>query len=246
MLCAALNLYESNEVAEMRKSVYAGPGYTVFKSFIAPDIARDLGKRWFSGMYNHLLHDGFIKNQELAKDTPSFLIRRPNECDWSICHQIWQAPLDETAHNIAMECQRMRNLIEGRPLYYATRIHDSLVMQYRLCRTLSPGVTVKPHADFMEESRHDPSGSHAFDPRRTQMTLFLSDYGTDYDEGGFKFMTNDERYVTFGRDVDVGAGDLVIWKYTNKHEVSDVRVLNDSVLGFSRIVFPLFEGVMAR
>lgn len=246
MFFSAANFYEDEDVLSMREAIYHGPGYVVFKNFIARDIARDLGYRWFSGQYNHLLHDGFIKNQEIRRDTPPYLIRRPTDEDWSICHQIWSAPLDEMAHNIAMESQRLRNLIEGRPLYFGTREHDDLLMQYRLCRTRTGGVTVKPHADFMEEARQDPSGSHMFDPKRTQMTLFLSDYDLDYTDGGFKFMTNDERYVTFGKDIEVQSGDLVVWKYTNLHEVSDVRVLNDSIFGFSRIVFPLFEGVMDR
>jgi len=227
-------------LAEIRADIYHRRGYWVAEQFLPRDGARALARRWFAGDYAFQFADA-MRNTEVRHGSPNYLIRRPTENDLAFCCHVWAPPADEETHAAVLEAQLLRNLVEGRPLHYATRPFDPQVLQYRLCRTLSEGSVVKPHADFMEEPRHDPTGDHAFDPRRCQLTLILSDHGTDYEGGGFWLTGNDGERRLVGRDIPARAGDLVIWKYSNTHEVSGVRAL-DPALGFARVIVPLFDG----
>ena len=140
----------------------------------------------------------------------------------------------------------MRNFIEGKPVNKGLHEASGVALQYRVCRTVSSGQVVKKHADFFEEYRRDPTGDHSFDPIKLQATVFLSDYGVDYRDGGFFLW--DENFSTprlFGRDISVNAGDLVFWRYSQSHEVRDVSVIN-SKLGFLRVIFPQFDTKIAE
>jgi predicted 2-oxoglutarate/Fe(II)-dependent dioxygenase YbiX len=155
---------------------------------------------------------------------------------------IWNPAPDVELNDIVIEANKVRNIIEGRPRYFATRLFDELVLQYRLSCTVSKGLVVKPHTDLFDEFRSDPAGSHRFNPKRCQMTLFLSNYDEDYCDGGFYFHDNSDRELLFGKDVKVEAGDLLIWKYSNKHCVRNVNALN-TTRGFSRVIFPQFDNM---
>ncbi len=234
-----VDLYESQAVHDIRRAIYHADGYYILRNFVDKAVIRDMNARWFSGDYNYYFTDG-LKNREVRIGTPNYLLKRPAEHDWAFCNQIWNQPIDEIANDIVVEAQRFRNLIEGRPLNFGTRLFDSLILQYRICRTLSNCQAVNPHADFMEEFRHDSMGDHQFDPRRCQMTLFLSNYGEDYSEGGFRMTSNQGKKILFGQDEEIGAGDLLIWKYSNLHDVGGVQAHNKK-LGFARIIFPSFD-----
>lgn len=221
-----------------RKEIYTGKGYALFEKFISQDLAHTILSRWLNKK-TYYYFDHFHKNTEVTLKTPNYLAKRPTEEDISLCFNSWRPPLDDQLSEIASYAQQVRNQIEERPLFFGTRHFDDLLLQYRLCRSLSPGTIVWPHSDFFDEPRKDATGSHEFDPRRTQMTLFLSSYGKDYDSGGFFFEDNSEKEILFGRDIKAEAGDLLIWKYSNKHWVENIRAKNKK--GFSRIVFPLFD-----
>ena len=133
----------------------------------------------------------------------------------------------------------LRNLLEGKPIYYGTNNNSKWVCQYRICRTISDGTIVKKHADFMEEFRHDPTGPHSFDPMRLQATLLLSEKIRDYESGGFYLeLDNQRKYV---HELGASKGDLILWRYNIPHGVGDVKVNECSKIGFMRIIYPSFQ-----
>ena len=73
-----------------------------------------------------------------------------------------------------------------------------------------------------------------------QATLLLSDKGRDYHGTGFHMTTNRGDWVTFGDDVPATAGDLVIWRYANLHEVADITT-EPGQFGFMRIIYPVYD-----
>jgi hypothetical protein len=237
-------IYDSNELQLIRNEIYSSSGYFVVKNFISQQLVFDTTERWLTGDLEYYF-DSFHKNVDVNFKTPNYLIKGASEGDRSFCMNIWNPAPDTELNDIVIEANKIRNVIEGRPLFFATRLYDDLVLQYRLSQTVSSGFSVKKHTDLFEEFRPDPAGSHKFDPKRCQMTLFLSDYGKDYCDGGFYFNTNNNKEILFGRDEEVGAGDLVIWKYSNTHRVENVRTINESK-GFSRIIFPQFDNMNTK
>lgn len=234
-----LKEYNSKDIKQIRKSIYKESGFYIVRGFIDKAMSRAMAARWFSGDYNYFFAD-YIPNKDIRFGSPDYLIERPTPDDWAFVNHVWNKPIDEITLDAVVEAQRFRNLVEGNALHHGLALYDRHVLQYRVCRTLSAGQTVKPHADFMEEFRHDPLADHGFAPHRCQMTLFLSDYGDDYRDGGFKFTTNADKQILFGRDEAVNSGDLVIWKYSNVHEISGIQTLNAD-LGFARIIFPSID-----
>lgn len=226
-------------VMDVRKRIYNQDGYFVFKNFIDAEKAESIARRWSSGRFDYEFHDRFA-NSEVRIGHPNYCYHRPGSPDLSYCMHMWNAPVDQALHSICLEAQSLRNLVEGRALHFGTQLHDPLILQYRLSRTLSTDTSVFPHADFLEEPRRDSMGDHAYDPRRCQMTLMLSDYGTHYKDGGFFLQNNQDKQLLLGRDVSAQIGDLVLWKYSNKHTVTGV-VPMDQDLGFSRVIFPSFD-----
>jgi len=234
-------IYDSKELQLIRNEIYSKSGYFVVKNFLSKQLVSDITERWLVGDLEYYF-DSFHKNVDVNFETPNYLIKGASNGDRSFCMNIWNPAPDIELNDIVIEANKIRNVIEGRPFYFATRLFDESVLQYRLSRTTSNGFAVKKHADLFEEFRPDPAGSHKFDPKRCQMTLFLSDYDKDYSDGGFYFHKNDNTEILFGRDEKVTAGDLVVWKYSNTHCVNNVRALNEDK-GFSRIIFPQFDNM---
>lgn len=238
-LLSKTNLYQSEIIDNARQDIYFRHGYTIIKNFVDKPLLRALARRWATGQYNYHFH-GYLKNTEVTMQSPNYLLNKPGTDDWSFCMHMWNPPIDEELHSICLEAQQIRNLIEGRALFYGLQCHDRTILQYRLSRTLSTATSVFPHADFMEEERKDSMVDHSYDPRRCQMTLFISDYNVDYKDGGFHLQNNQDEQILFGRDIEANAGDLVIWKYSNMHHVGGVVPI-DKDIGFSRVIFPMFD-----
>jgi hypothetical protein len=225
-------------INHIRSNIYSS-GYHTLKNYLSSDTVSRLAATWVS--MDHYHFDNFIKNVDVKPGCNPYLYTRPTPKDFVFCQHIWNQPIDEELHEIAYDIQMMRNSIEGKPRFAGLHECHGTALQYRICRTVSEHAKVYPHADFFEESRQDPTGSHAFDPIRIQATLLLSTFNIDYKGGGFK-LYNDTRtsYQLFGRDNCASAGDLIFWRYSLLHEVSDVQILNNG-LGFLRIIFPVFE-----
>ena len=230
---------KKKEIEKIRKKIYSKGGFYIIKDFLNKEDLQRIQADW-NGNISYAFH-GFIKNRKVSPGSPKYMYNHPSEDDFAYCTQIWNEPYDELLHNESLKIQIMRNQVEGKPLYYGLHESTGKALQYRVCKTVSPGYSVKQHADFFEEYRPDPTGSHIFDPSRVQASLFLSDYGKDYKDGGFK-LWNDQKtkYKLFGRDIKVKAGDLVLWRYSLPHEVSEINCMNKE-LGFMRIIYPLFD-----
>ncbi len=231
-------LFNTNELSIIKKNIYSSPGYYIVKNFLDTKRTELIRKNWQTNI-SHNFHE-FIKNTHIKPGSPKYVYNKPTMDDFSYCTQIWNRPIDEALHESSYLIQMMRNQIEGHPLYYGLHESTGMALQYRVCKTISPDKVVKQHADFFQEYRPDPTGDHTFDPTRIQATLILSDYGKDYDEGGFK-LWNEEKthYQIFGKDIKLNKGDLIYWRYSIPHEVSDVNTL--SSFGFLRVIYPLFD-----
>ena len=236
----SFNVIAEHELIQLRQQVYFEPGLVVFKSFLSEAVVGRLQEFWQAS--HSFYYEHFIANRDIAPGTPDYVYHRPTPSDFAYCHHLWNQPFDEQLHEIAYSVQSLRNQIEGKPRYHGLHESTGQMLQYRVCKTVSPGVAVGKHADFMEEHRVDPTGDHAFDPVRLQATLFLSDYEKDYKDGGF-FLYDSEgvNKRLLGRDVPVSAGDLVLWRYSLSHEVRDVVADSSSQIGFFRIIYPLFD-----
>ena len=222
-----------------RRAIYNGTGYYVIKNFIShPDLSsttdfwtRDIGSSFYP----------FVKNTEVNVGTPRYKYNRPTDADFAYCTHIWNDPIDERMHEYVVVANMIRNQIMSKPLYFALHESTGQALQYRVNRTVSNDQVVKKHADYFSEYRADPTGCHDFDPSRLELTIFLSEYEHDYTSGGFYFYNKGEHHdpILFGRDNDVGAGDLVIWRYSVFHEVKNVCALSDQ--GFLRVIIPTYD-----
>jgi hypothetical protein len=232
-------LLDNDKIKIIRNAVYYSPGFYVFKNFLTSENTTLIKKNWTGELAYEF--DSFIKNIDVKINTPKYCYHKPTPQDFAYCTHIWNQPIDERLHEQSYKIQMMRNQVEGKPLYFALHQSTGKALQYRVCRTVSNLNVVKRHTDFFEEYRADPTGEHKFDPSRIQATLFLSDYGIDYKEGGFKLWDeNKKSYILFGKDIPVSAGDLVFWRYSLPHEVSGVEMITPD-FSFLRVIYPLFD-----
>lgn len=223
---------------EIRKSIYGGKGFSIFRNFLPIQDLKAIQDCWTSDISFEF--SDFIPNRDVTVGCPAYLYNRPSPKDFAYCTHIWNEPIDDLLHSYAYQAQMIRNQVEGNPLYQGLHEMSGKALQYRVCRTVSSGTVVNKHADFFDEFRKDPTGDHAFDPSRVQLTLILSEYGKDYTGGGFKLWLDEDKPMLFGEDIIVNAGDLIAWRYTVPHEVSDVVVQN-ATYGFLRVIFPQFD-----
>lgn len=214
-------------------------GSIVLKNFISLETVDRLVRTWTS--VSNYAFDDFIKNVDIKSGSNAYMYSRPTKNDFVYCQHIWNVPIDEELHEIAYLVQQIRNRLEGEAIYKGLHECHGTALQYRVCRTVSSGQTIFPHADFFEEIRRDPTGNHSFNPCRMQGTLLLSTFGKDYHKGGFK-LWNDDRsdYQILGKEIEAKAGDLIFWRYSLLHEVSDIEIINSNI-GFLRVIFPIFE-----
>jgi len=222
----------------IRRQAFGDQGYYVFKNFLTPETSDKIRNFWIN--FNGYEFSNFIPNKQLAPGSPKYKSDALKDGNFSFCTHIWNNPSDELLHETGIRVQQIRNLVEGKPTYFGLHENTGKALQYRVCRSLNAENIVHKHADFFELHRRDPMGDHSFDPSRLQATLFLSDYADHYEGGGFKLWLNDEEPKLFGRDIEAGTGDLVLWRYTIFHEVNNVRAINPDV-GFLRVIFPLLD-----
>lgn len=219
-------------------NLFNGENYTILKNFVSEDAATHLRNFWTRNNLDYHFADK-IANKDVSKLSPPYAYRGQTKSDISYCFGVWNTPLDDLTHEIMYQVAFARNLIIGNPLYDGLGFNCHWIQQYRVCRTVSGGEAVKKHADFMEEFRSDPTGSHKFSPSRLQATLFLSDCRNDYKSGGFYFDMGDRE--VFANEIGLRSGDLLIWRYNLKHGVKDVQVDQRKNLGFLRIIYPSFQ-----
>lgn len=233
-------LFKQLDVSEMRMQLYhsKSPGFVIFKNFVQPEILNRIRDFWLSDSIESQFAP-FVANKDVLSGCPNYFYRKPTELDSAFCCFLWNEPPCDLTHELAFEVQQIRNILEGNTLFHGLNGIGGHNLQYRVCNSVSSGQIVYPHGDFVEQERKDPTGSHEFDPSRLQATLYLSSKEQDYDGSGFLFTTNDGKEICF-TDLGVEAGDLVIWRYGNTHQVEGIHCQNKQT-GFLRIIFPTFD-----
>lgn len=223
---------------EYQEKIYNLNGYVVIKKFLLEPILNEVVNFWTNPEIDYYFADK-IANRDVNEKSPPYMYYGKTNLDKSHCTGMWNRPLDDLTHDLALKVTMIRNLISGQPLYHGLGMNSEWVNQYRVCKTVSNGEAVKKHSDFMEEFRSDPTGSHLYDPSRLQATLALSSPGKDFRKGGF-YLVIDGKEV-FTSDLGVDAGDLILWRYNLGHGVKDVAVSKSEDLGFMRIIYPSFQ-----
>lgn len=215
-------------LAPVRHDLYhsAGPGYHVFRGFLAPELAQHMRKFWVDLDLNRV-HQPWPGMQHITRSCPNFSYGL-QQASRGYFNFFWNHPADEATYAVSMQIQWLRNRVMGRtpfeeifPLYGRSTSYRVVISK--------GGDDVLPHADWTGEY-------YVREPARLQGTLYLSTPGVDYEGDGFIFRTNQGERVTFGRDVAVAAGDLVLWRYANEHGVVNVRAAAEQA-GFARIIY---------
>lgn len=232
-------LHQQLELNNLRHSLYhsSQQGYVRLANFVSAQNVAVMRDFWLNKNIDSNF-SSFINNTEVAVGSPNYMYCKPHQDDRAYCSFLWNTPVCEITHQTAFEVQQVRNLIEQRPLYFGLNGIDGQYLQYRVCNTVSPGQVVYPHGDFIEMPRKDPANDHKFDPQRLQATLLLSTPERDYGGDGFVIEDNQGNPQSFA-ELGFKAGDLIIWRYGNIHQVKNVSI-EPPQTGFLRIIYPIF------
>ena len=230
-----------NEIIRLRKKLYyeRSGGFTIFKNFISQSSVKFLRSFWLDQSIDYLFSD-FIKNQDVFRGCPNYLIKRPKESDRSYCCFLWNTAPDTFTQELAYKIQILRNQIEGFPIYFGLVKNTSTALQYRVSNHTTNEIVVFPHADFVEMDRKDPGADHKLDASRLQSTLILSTSDKHYGGDGLILSDNSNEKISVGKKKIAKAGDLIIWRYTNEHSVENISCSNDQS-GFMRIIYPSYD-----
>ena len=228
------------EAADIRRQLHNEEtgGFVVIRDAVSQDEVSHLRQFWLDKSIDREFSN-FIANREVSPSSPNYFYSRPSDEDRVYCCFHWNRPPDQLTHELAYLFHMVRNILEGFPCYHGLGHYSEAGLQYRVCNHRSNDNIVYPHADYMEMERRDPAANHKFDPRRLQLTLVLSTAGEHYNGDGFVLSANNGEEFILG-DSDISAGDLLIWRFNNLHEVRNVKC-SDEQTGFMRIIFPVFD-----
>ena len=234
------NIEKAFPITEIRNQLYKSDsdGYYVFKNFITEINLQRMRNYWLNKNID-INFSKFIKNQDVTVRSPNYYYAKPNDSDRAYCCFLWNSPHCQITHEVAFEIQYLRNVIEDRPIYFGLNGLQGQYLQYRVCNSVSEGQIVYPHGDFIEMSRSDSAANHDFDPSRLQATLLLSSPEKDYSGDGFIMENNQGKELSFC-DMGAKAGDLILWRYGNIHQVRGIKISGDQT-GFMRIIYPTYE-----
>jgi hypothetical protein len=230
------------ELHPTRMALYhsSGPGYAVFRQFIDPGQVAYMQRFW-TGVDPAASHSLFPGKTHIYPGCPDYYVV---DADGSRTFHnfFWNAPLDEFTHTLSIAISMLRNRISGRAPFAEVLPHGAKAVNYRVIVSKNTKTWIAAHRDYAAFDKRFEKNK--YDPSRLQATLFLSKKGQDYTGTGFKFERNDGQLVSFGTDVPVDSGDLVIWRYNNLHSVEDIAT-EPGRLGFMRMIFPP-EDVVAK
>jgi ubiquinone/menaquinone biosynthesis C-methylase UbiE len=224
----------SRQVMEARRDLYLGPGYIVWRRFCTPQETEHIRRFWFQDT-NFSWIPSFDKGRDIYPQCPD-LSRRSHENSHHY-NFFWNEPRDLPTLSLAWRLQVIRNRLEGRPLDQSLNWHHQTpgekknfryICSYRLVQTRSEG-PVEPHCDWR--------GDHS----RLQMSLQLSSYREDYQDGGLvlydRFRNGSP--VNISKKLELSPGDLVIFRYSHEHAVAPISTVRQNSLGFCRMILPL-------
>lgn len=225
------------DLADIRMKIYhsTGDGYYVFRNFISPDVVKHMRDLW-GRIDPAAVSPPFSGNEHVYAGCPDYHARY-TDGSTIFYNFLFAEPLDEVTREVAVCVHMLRNRLSGRNAFSDLNGPHHAV-SYRVTVNKNYENWIAPHRDFLEYEKRFEKGQ--YDPSRLQATLFLSKKGEDYEGTAFSMENNAGREIVFGSDVNIEPGDLVIWKYTNLHGVSQVTT-PPGKLGLLRIIFPIYD-----
>ena len=230
------------DFTKLQKTIYRKQGYCVVKNFLDDLEVNMLKSFWIHNKEKDYQFADKVKNSDVNIHTLPYKIEGgKSRRHTSYCMSVFSSPIDEITHEIIFKAVYLRNKLMDLPIYESLLPSDEYCQQYRVVISTESGVIVKPHADYLEEERADSLVSHSYDPSRLQMTLLLTQPGTDFDEQGGFYLKPQNSQRLYSKELDIKSGDLLIWMYNIKHGVDNIVLPACDSDGFARIIFPLFE-----
>lgn len=216
------------DIHRARMDIYLGRGYHIIRNFLQPAQVEHTQEFW-ARHHNRLL-PRLNKQKHFHENCPDYSVLDPQlQRHFNF---FWNRPLDRFTYVAAWQMQALRNRIEGHPPSHEylplvrNQLREYRAASYRIVTTLQGGA-IQPHVDY------------SLDHSRTQFSLMLSSAGEDYSSGGLtlydKFRGGSPRNLSF--EENLSAGDLVIFRYGQKHGVEAVSTPQGG-RGFSRILMP--------
>lgn len=229
------NSIDDQRLHESRMDLYhsSGSGFVVFRNYISDDYVKHIVDYWTKYVIPEKSHEKFVSKEFLYNGCPNYFVSSSNGSK-VFYNAFWNPPCDAVTYEAAFRIAQLRNQIEA-------KISSADLFPFPSGRCLIPRVVITkngenilvPHSDF---GLDEPNPAN-IDLRKTQATLYLSEYGRDYTGTGFIYTNNQGEKVFLGKDLDIRPGDLVIWKQSNVHEIESVYTEDDQ-MGFVRILFP--------
>ncbi len=225
------SLVPPKEVVAVRRALYhsEGPGYVVLPGFLDGPYLEHIQRFWLETKHSESDYAPYEKRAAYPVGYPP--MKKANERRVVYSHFWWNTPTDQLSTALALAVQSVRNLVEGSVPHHGLVPDGSRVLNWR--------VVVSKHSDGDEVPPHnDMFPGESAELARLQATLFLTDPGRDWTGEGFALHTNQGTELCFGRDVAVEAGDLVLWRYVNRHRVGGIAT-PEGGRGLARMIFPL-------
>ena len=229
-------LYTEQNIQDWRVALFeSSRPYILISNVLSDAEVSALQHRW-----RYMSTEGFalfVSNVELNVHSPNYCNGLENVFQ-GFYMLPWNTPADHFTHELCLEIHRLRNRLEGNPAFSSLFPFQDRFLQYRVLRSLNGSSHVPTHADFTADPPPKALSTHVSDPSRIQATLLLSEHGRDYTGTGFCFP---EQPPEHGHPcVGAKAGDLLLWRYTEKHAVQSVHSTPEQ-LGFLRIIFPVVD-----
>lgn len=208
---------------EIRRELYHsdGSGYYILSNYLNEKFTEHIVSFWAE----YVKEQSFKPKGQIYYGCPNY--RTSNSNGVSYYNFFWNSPVDEATQEVSFHIQQLRNQVMGRPTYFELQPINGRSVSYRVVNT-KQGSPVSPHRDWIGD---------LFDYSRLQATLFLSEHGRDYSGNGLLFTLNNGTEISISQDLDIGRGDLLLWRYNNRHSVENVET-NTNQIGFLRIIFP--------
>ena len=211
-----------------------GPGYVIFRNFLDAGQVAHLRDLW-SNVDPNFQHVPFEGKHQIVAGCPN-MSSADDKGNCTFHNFLWNQPLDELTWTIGWMVHGLRNRLSGRSFYAETLPGSGKVLNQRVVHTRNASTWIAPHRDYFYYDRRFEKNMYDFS--RLQATLFLARKDEDYDGRGFVLETNGGKTISFGTDVEISPGDLVIWRYNNLHSVEGIVSRPDQI-GFLRMLFPL-------
>lgn len=229
-------LYTEQDIQDWRRTLFESKKpYIRISNILDADEVSALQQRWV-----HMPTTGFepfVSNFDINIHSPNYCNGLENVFQ-GFYMLPWNKPADHFTHELCLEIHRLRNRLEGNPAFSGLFPYHDRFLQYRVLRSINGISHVPTHADFTADPPSKALSTHVSDPGRIQATLLLSEHGIDYTGTGFCFP---EQPSEHGHPcVGATSGDLLLWRYTEKHAVQSVQSEAEKV-GFLRIIFPVAD-----